>query len=84
MGYPRVLPPLPTFRTFGHVIASIGRSCLLLGLPQYYRDLDMRAALQTLLVNSDGWSLHVYDGTLVITNDTPSTQTLISIVSLVM
>ena len=32
--------------------------------------------LQTLLVNSDGWSLHVYDGTQVITHDTPSAQTL--------
>ena len=43
----------------------------------------MWATLQTSLVTSDGWSLQVYDGTLVITSDTPSTQTLISIVPLV-
>ena len=36
----------------------------------------MWATFQTLLVNSVGWSLHVYDGTQVIPNDTPSTQTL--------
>ena len=75
MGYPRVLPPLTTFRTFGHVIASIGltmgRSVL-----EHYRDRDMWATLHTLLVNLDGWSLHVYDGTQVITDDTPSTQLL--------
>ena len=36
----------------------------------------MWATSQNLLVNSDGWSLHVYDGTQVITNDTPPAQTL--------